>query len=125
MSENIIEEGDLVAAATLLTHRYEKGRDILLPGTCGIVTEARPGAKFVRVDFGEPDDLTRWVAQESLRVVEERYVTFEPPAPDAVGELWDIVSAQTREIQRLQQALSDLLKKRGASLVQTRAGDGS
>ncbi|HMN14354.1 MAG TPA: hypothetical protein PKD55_18715 [Bellilinea sp.] len=117
MNAPVIEEGDLVAAVTLLAHKYEMGRDILLPGTCGIVTEARPGAKFVRVDFGEPGDLTRWVARESLRVVEERYVSFEPPAPEAVGELWDVVSAQAREIQRLQRELSNLQKETGARLA--------
>lgn len=117
-----IEVGDLVAAVCTL-HHAEKGRGAILAGTCGIITESKPGARFVRVDFDGEEAM--WVSPLSLRVVEAQFVTFEPPAPDAVGTLWDIVSEQAREIQRLQQELSGLLKRRGASLYQTRAGDGS
>jgi len=124
ITQHIVEEGDLVAAATLLTHKYEAGREFVLPGTLGIVTEARPGAKYVRVDFGEPEDRTRWVAPCSLRIVEERYVTFEPPAPSAIGELWDICSAQAQEIQRLQQELSGLLVYETGVSPKAHAGDG-
>lgn len=116
MTIPIMEEGDLVEIVTLLTHKYEK-RDLLIPGTRGIVTEARPGARFIRVDFFEPGDVTRWVSPASLRLVEEQYATFEPPVPDTIGELWDIVSAQACEIQRLQRELSNLQKETGARLA--------
>lgn len=119
-----IEEGDLVAAVTLLTHRYEKGRDVVLPGTYGIVTEVFPGARFVGVDFGEPGDVVRWVSPNSLRIIKESFVTFEPPAPGAVGELWDVVSAQAREISRLRDELSNLLQYKTGVNPKAHAGDG-
>lgn len=118
-----VEEGDLVATVTLLTHRHEMGREIVLPGTCGIVTETHPNKRFVRVDFtNDKVEFEPWVSPNSLRIVEEQLVSFEPATPEAVSTLWDIVSAQGREIQRLQKELSALLKKADATLVQARAG---
>lgn len=105
-----IEEGDLVAAVTDLAHRHTEGRDVIPASTCGIVAAARPGAQLVRVDFGAPGGGVRWVARASLRVVEEQVLTSDPATSDAVGALWDVVAAQSREIARLQDALSGLLK---------------
>ena len=120
-TRQIIEEGDLVAAVCTL-HHAEKGRGAILAGTCGIVTESKPGARFVRVDFDGEEAI--WVSPLSLRVIDEQFVTFGPPAPDAVGTLWDIVSEQAREIHRLQAALSGLLKYGTGASSKARAGDG-